>query len=163
AVVPGQVSPIVQACAGNHSVLLSWPPVARASAYRVRRSSPATAGFAADLLTSTPIHETSFLDPDRPNGQPIRYLVSALFEQGGQEVEPWPTAITATPVWTPDKLFGCDIDLEATQLRGGIAFDPASESYRITGAGSDIGDTVDRCFYASQLVKGDFQVTVRMV
>jgi hypothetical protein len=58
---------------------------------------------------------------------------------------------------------GCDINLEATQLRGGIAFDPTSEIYRISGAGGDIGDTADRCFYVSQLVKGDCQITARLL
>jgi hypothetical protein len=162
-VAPGQVSPIVQSCAGNGAVLLTWPPVTNAVAYIVRRSAPATPGFAADLLTATPLRETSFADTNLPNGKAVRYLVSAIFEPDRQRVEGMATAIIATPVATPPNLFGCDLSLEATQLRGAIAFDPTTGVYQISGAGGDIGDTVDRCFFASQLVKGDFQITARIL
>jgi hypothetical protein len=162
-VAPGQVSPIVQTCAGNGAVLLTWPPVTNAVAYIVRRSAPATPGFAADLLTATPIRETSFADTNLPNGKAVRYLVSAMFEHDRQRVEGMATAIIATPVATPPNLFGCDLSLEATQLRGAIAFDSTTGTYQISGAGGDIGDTVDRCFFASQLVKGDFQITARIL
>jgi hypothetical protein len=162
-VVPSLGSPIVQASAGNGAVLLTWPPVSSAVAYRVRRGEPNAPGFAADVLTPSPMRETSFADTDRPNERPARYLVSALFEQIGQQVEGWPADIMATPVPTPGHLFGCDINLEATQLRGGIAFDPASELYKISGAGGDVGGTEDHCFYASEWVQGDFQVTARIL
>jgi hypothetical protein len=162
-VIPGQVSPIVQVCSGNASTLLQWPAVSGATGYLVRRSAPTTPGFVADLLTPAPIKETSFSDTRVPNGLPVRYLVSAIFDQGGQPVEGWPTAVTATPVPTPGSLFGTDINLEATQLRGGILFDPGTGVYRISGAGGDIGDTQDRGFFASQRVTGDFQVTARML
>jgi len=163
AVIPGQDSPIVQVCAGNNTALLTWPGVSGATGYLVRRSAPSTPGFAADLLTPAPIKETSFADTRLPNGQPVRYLVSAVFDQGGQQLEGWATAVTALPVPTPGNLFGCDINLESTQLRGGILFDPAAGVYKISGSGGDIGNTEDRGFFASQLVKGDFQITARIL
>jgi regulation of enolase protein 1 (concanavalin A-like superfamily) len=162
-VTPGQVSPIVQVSAGNGSVLLSWPPVSNAAGYVVRRSGLNTPGFAADLLTPDPIKETSFADTNRPNGQAVRYLVSAIVEQGGQKIEGWTNSVAATPVPTPGNLFGCDINVEATQLRGGILFEPATGIYRISGSGGDIGNTEDRGFFVSQLVKGEFQITARIL
>jgi hypothetical protein len=162
-VAPGQISPLVRTCTGSGTVLLSWPRVTGAVTYRVRRSAPNTPGFAADLLTPDPIADTSFTDSNLLNGRPLRYLVSPIFEQGGQRVEGWATAVTTTPVATPANLFGCDIDLEATRLAGAIAFDPATGIYKVSGSGSDIWDTEDHCFFASQLVKGDVQITARLL
>jgi hypothetical protein len=162
-VAPGEVSPLVQACAGNGAVLLTWPPVSHAVGYRVRRSTPATPGFAADLLTPAPITESSFSDTRLPNDKPVRYLVSPIFEQGGRRVEGMATAVTTTPVATPANLFGCDINLEITQMRGAVAFDPATSIYTISGAGGGIGETEDHGFLASQLVRGDFQITARIL
>jgi hypothetical protein len=162
-VVPGQISPIVQTCTGNGSVLLTWPPVSNAAGYLVRRSAPGIPGFAAELLTPSPIRETSFADSGLPNGEPLRYLVSALFDPGGQLVESLATAVTATPVWLPGDLFGCDINLEATQLHGAITFDPSTEIYSISGAGGDMSGTADRGYFASRWVRGDFQITTRIL
>jgi hypothetical protein len=168
-VAPGLTSPIAQACAGTGTVLLTWPPVKNAAGYMVRRSAPNTPGFAADVLTPSPIKETSFTDSNRPNGQPARYLVSAVFDQGGQgdgrlpPVEGWVTAVMATPVSIPGGLFGCDVNLESTQLRGGVVFDPATGVYKISGSGGEIGGDEDHFFYVSQSVKGDFQVTARIL
>jgi hypothetical protein len=162
-VAPGQLSPLVQASAGNHTVMLTWPPVPRAVAYLVRRSAPQASGFGADLLTPNPIRETSFVDNARPNDTTFRYLVSPIFEQGGQRLEGWATSILVTPAYTPLNLFGSDIDLEATQLRGAIAFDPSSGTYTISGSGSDIGSPDDHFFYGWQLVKGDFQLTATIL
>jgi hypothetical protein len=162
-VLPGQVSPIVQASAGNSAVLLHWSPVNGAVGYLVRRSSPDIPGFAADVITPRPILETSFVDTRLPNGRPFRYLVSPLFKEGDEPVEGWATAVTATPVSTPENLFGADINLEATRLAGGILFDPSAGVYRITGSGGDIWDTSDRCFFASRLVTGNFQATARVL
>jgi hypothetical protein len=78
-------------------------------------------------------------------------------------VEGWPTAVTVTPVFTPANLFGCDINLETTQTQGTIEFDPGTGLYRIAGSGGDIPLTEDHCFFASQWVKGDFQITARIV
>jgi hypothetical protein len=162
-VAPGQVSPIVQACAGNGIVLLTWPPVSNAVGYIVRRSRPNTPGFAADMLTPQSIRETSFTDTNVVSGQPLRYLVSAVFDQGGHEVEGWSTAVIASPISTPANLSGCDINLEATQYRGGISFDPLTGIYKITGGGGDTGPGEDHCFYASRLVDGDFQITAKIL
>jgi hypothetical protein len=162
-VAPGQLSPLVQACAGNGAVLLTWPPVSGAVAYRIRRSAPTTPGFPADLLTASPIAETSFADANLLNGRPLRYLVSPIFEQGGQRIEGWATAVTVTPVATPASLFGCNINLEATRLAGTVSYDPATNAYPISGSGSDIWDTEDHCFFASQWVKGDVQITARLL
>jgi hypothetical protein len=138
-----------------------WPPVSNAAGYLVRRSAPGIPGFAAELLTPYAIRETSFSDTNLANGTTVRYLVSAVFDQAGQPVEGWPADVSATPVALPEALTGCDINLEATQLHGGILFDPTTSIYRITGAGGDVGDTEDHCFYTSRLVKGDFQITAR--
>lgn len=162
-VAPGLLSPIVQVCAGNSAVLLTRPAVSGARGYRVRRGAPNAPGFAADMLTPRPIRETSFADTGLTNGTTVRYLVSALFEQGGQQVEGWPTAVLATPVGTPDDLVGCDIDLEATQNRGSILFDLARGAYRITGSGGGVGSTTDRLFFASRWLTGDFQITTRVL
>jgi hypothetical protein len=162
-VAPGQISPLVQTRTGSGTVLLSWPRVSGAVAYLVRRSAQNASTFTADLLTPDPIADTSFTDSNLLNGRPLRYLVSPVFEQGGQRVEGWATAVTATPVATPANLFGTDIDLEASRLAGAIAFDPAAGIYKVSGSGSDVGDTEDHCFFASQLVKGDFQITVRLL
>ena len=69
----------------------------------------------------------------------------------------------ATPVATPANLFGCDINLEMTPLQGGIAFDPTTQTYRITGAGGEAPATMDQVFLASRLVSGDFDITVRVL
>jgi hypothetical protein len=162
-VVPGQVSPLVQACAGNGAVLLTWPPVANATGYRVRRSAPETLGFAADLLTPEPIRETSFQETALPSGQSLRYLVSAVFGQGEEQEEGWATSVVATPFYTPASLFGCDINLETTQTHGAIRLDPENGFYRISGAGGDLPSTEDHCFFASRWVTGDVQITARIV
>jgi hypothetical protein len=162
-VVPGRVSPNVQVSAGNGRALLTWQPVQDARGYTVRRSAANVPGFAADLITPEPIKETSLTDANLPNGQAVRYLVSTTFEENGQQIEGWTTAVTAFPVPTPGNLFGCDISIEATQLRGGILFDPATGTYSIAGAGAGIGGTEDHAFLASQLVKGDFQITAKIL
>jgi hypothetical protein len=162
-VAPGQSSPIVGVCSGNGSVLLNWPPVSGAVGYRVRRSLPATPAFAADVLTPVPIKETSFADKSLPNGQPLRYLVSALFTQDGQAVEGWATSVTTTPTETPGNLISCDLNLESTQLRTVFLYDSSIGAYRMTAAGGAIGDTEDHAGFAFQLVKGDTQVTTRMM
>jgi hypothetical protein len=162
-VVPGQTSPIVQVSSGNASALLSWSPVEGATGYIVRRSATNVPGFAADTLTPNPIKETSFADSNLPNGQPIRYLVSAVFNVEGQTIEGWTNAVIAVPVPTPGSLMGCDIALEATQMRGGIVFDPSTGVFRISGSGGDFGNTEDRGFFASQFVNGDFQITARLL
>jgi hypothetical protein len=161
--VPGQLSPLVQACAGSGAVLLTWPPVSGAVAYLVRRSAPETAGFGAVLLTPESIRETSFADTNLSNGRPVRYLVSAVFDQGGEPVEGWATAVVVTPTDTPASLSGCDINLEITPLRGAVGFDAPAGAYRVSGSGSPVGGKEDRCFFASRLVSGDFQVTVRIL
>jgi hypothetical protein len=93
----------------------------------------------------------------------MRYLVSAVFDQGGQPAEGWTNAVTATPVPTPGNLSGCDVNLESTQLRGGVVFDPATGIYKISGSGGEIGNTEDHFFFASQVMKGDFQITARVL
>jgi hypothetical protein len=162
-VAPGMLSPIVQVCAGDSTVLLTWPPVSGAIGYTVRRSAPNTPGFAADQLTPQPIKETSFTDTDLRNGTVLRYLVSAVFDQGAQPVEGWPTAVVATPLSLPAGLFGCDLNLETSRFRGAIQPDPATGNFRISGGGSQIGESEDHGFYASRLVTGDFQITARML
>lgn len=162
-VAPGQVSPIVQATTGNGSVLLQWPPVSSAVGYIVRRSAPTTPGFAAGVLTPTPIQETSFTDKGLPNGKPFLYLVSSVFNRGGQMVEGWATSVAATPIATPANLLISNIDLEYPRLHGGLAYDEATSNYTITGAGGDIWDTADRCCFASKLVTGDFQITAQIL
>jgi hypothetical protein len=162
-VVPGQLSPLVEACAGNGAVLLSWPPVTGAVGYLVRRSAPGTTGLGVDLLTQEPIRETSFADSNMANGRPVRYLVSPVFNPGGEPVEGWATAVTVTPTYTPASLMGCDLNLEMTTLRGAIAFDPPTGVYRISGSGSTVGGKEDRCFFASRLMSGDFQITARIL
>jgi hypothetical protein len=162
-IAPGQLSPLVQACAGSGSVLLTWPPVPGAVAYLVRRGAPNTAGLGADLLTQEPIRETSFADANLPNGRSVRYLVSPVFDPAGEPVEGWATAVTVTPTYTPARLFGCDINLETTPLSGTIVYDAPTGAYRITGSGSAVGGKEDRCFFASQMVKGDFQITARIL
>jgi len=157
------LSPIVQACAGNGTVLLSWPPVAGAAGYLVRRSLPETHGVGADLVTPAAIKETTFSQSGLANGRALRYLVSPVFEREGRRVEGFATAITATPVATPANLSGCDINLEVTPQRGSLVYDDATGLYTVSGSGGDIGDAEDRCFLASRLVQGDFQVTVRVV
>jgi hypothetical protein len=162
-VFPGQVSPIVQVASGNASALLSWTPVSNAVGYLVRRSAPNTPGFAADMLTPQPIGETTFSDTNVPNGKPVRYLVSAVLGLEEGTLEGWPTAVVATPVPTPGNLLGTDLELEATQLRGSVVYDPATGIYKISGSGGDIGDTADRGYFAAQFVRGDFQVTARLL
>jgi hypothetical protein len=162
-VTPGMISPIVQVCAGNGAVLLNWPPVRGANGYLVRRSASNAPGFAADLITPGPIRETSYADTGLANGAAVRYLISAEFEQDGQQVEGWPTAVLATPVGTPDNLFGCDINLETTQIRGSIVFDLARAVYQVTGSGGGIGDTADRFFHAARWLTGDFQITAKLL
>lgn len=162
-VVPGRVSPNLRVSSGNGRTLLTWQPVQGATGYMVRRSAANVPGFAADLITREPIKETSLAENNLPNGQPIRYLVSATFEENGQPIEGWTSAAMAFPVPTPGNLFGTDINIEATQLRGGILYDPATAVYTIAGAGGGIGGTEDRAFLASQLVNGDFQVTAKIL
>jgi hypothetical protein len=160
-VVNGQTSPNLRVCSGNASALLTWDPVKGAAGYIVRRSAVNVPGFAADTLTPNPIKETSFADTSLPNGQAVRYLVSAVFDAGGQSVEGWTNAVIALPVPTPGNLIGCDIGLEATLMRGGILFDPATGVFRISGSGGDFGNVEDRGFLAFQTVNGDFQITAR--
>jgi hypothetical protein len=162
-VLPGLLSPIVQVAAGSGTVLLTWPAVSQAAGYRVRRSNPSISGFAAELLTPDPIRETSFTDRELQNGKPIRYLVSAVWEQDGQLVEGWPTAVVATPTGIPGGLFGYDINLEATQMRGAVLFDPATEIYKISGSGGEIGGTEDRGYFVSRWLTGDFQLTAQLL
>jgi hypothetical protein len=162
-VAPGLISPIVRACTGSRTVLLSWSPVTNAIGYMVRRSGPNTSAFAADLLTPDPIKESSFADTNLRNDQPVRYLVSALFEQDGRIAEGWSTALTVTPVALPANLFGCDVNLEATLFGGGITVDPVTGVYTIASKGGEIGNSEDRFFFACQLVKGDFQITARIL
>jgi hypothetical protein len=162
-VVPGRVSPNLQVSAGNGTALLTWQSVQGANGYTVRRSAANVPGFAADLITPRPIKETSLSDTNLPNGQPVRYLVSATYEENGQQIEGWTSAVTALPVPTPGNLFGCDIGIEASLLRGGVLFDPATGTYKITGSGTGIGGTEDHTFFASQLVSGDFQITARIL
>jgi len=162
-VAPGQLSPLVQATVGSGSILLSWPPVAGALGYLVRRSAPDVPGFAADMLTLRPIKETSFADTNAPNGRPFRYLVSPIFKEGEEEVEGWATAVQATAVATPDGFLGSNIDIETTRLAGTMTFDPSTGVYRVSGAGGDIWDTSDRFLFASKPVTGDFQITARLM
>jgi hypothetical protein len=208
-IAPGLVSPLVRVISGNGRVLLAWFPVSGAAGYVVRRSRPQSPSFAGDTLTPQPIRETSYLDTGLPNGQIVRYLVSAVFEQGGHGggpvrsvgradrsshrcrslplapkrggcppcapprrhwsearegggTEGWPTAVLAQPFLVPGELSGCDINLEATQLRGSIEYDLAGGRYKITGSGGDVGGAADRCYFASRFLTGDFQVTVRI-
>jgi hypothetical protein len=162
-VTPGLLSPIVHPSVGNGTVLLSWPAVSGATGYLVRRSAPNTPGFAAELRTPAPIRETSFLDTGLPNDAPVRYLVSALADQGGRPVEGWPTAVLATPVGVPAGLLAADIGLESPLLRGSIVFEPTSGLYRISGSGAEVGGSEDHCFFVSRRVSGDFQITVRIL
>jgi hypothetical protein len=162
-VAPGQLSPCVQACVGSRTVLLTWPPVSGAVGYLVRRSAPGTPGLVADLLTAKPIKETSFLDGNLTNGKAVRYLISPLFDHGGQLDEGWATTVTTTPAATPANLVGCDIDVQIPRLSGAISYDPSTETYTVTGSGSDIWDTSDHCFFASQLVKGNVQITAKIL
>jgi hypothetical protein len=162
-VTPGFNAPIVQACSGNGAVLLTWQPVANAVGYVVRRSASDAPALAADALTPAPIKETSFSDSNLANGKAVRYLVSAVFDQGGTMVEGYATSISVTPNTNPGNLATCDINLENTLLRGALTFDEATATYTISGSGGDIWDNADRFFFASQLVKGDFQITAKLL
>jgi hypothetical protein len=159
-VTAGFNAPIVQVCNGNGAVLLTWQPVANATGYVVRRSAADAPSFASDVLTPAPIKETSFSDNNLTNGKPMRYLVSAVFDQGA---EGYATAVTATPAANPANLATCDINLENSLLHGSMAFDEAKGIYTLTGSGGDIWDNADRFFFASQLVKGDFQITAKIL
>lgn len=163
AVVPGQVSPTVQSFSSTGAALLKWAPVNGAIGYMVRRSAPNVPGFAADTVTPEPIKETSFSEASLPNGQALRYLVAAVFTEGGQTFEGWSTAAQVTPIPTPGNLIATDLNIETPILRGGIVFDPATGIYRISGSGSEIGGSEDHCFFVSQLLKGDFQITARVL
>jgi hypothetical protein len=162
-VMPGRLSPLVQACSGNGMVLLTWPRVANARGYLVRRSAPDAPGFAADMATAAPIQENSFTDRDLVHGTPVRYLVSALFQQGGQVVEGWPTSLLATPLRVPGGLLGCDLNVEAPQVQGGITFDTATTVYQISGAGGGFEGREDHGYFAFRLIDGDFQITARIL
>jgi ribosomal protein S12 len=159
----GYNSPIVQATAGNGGVLLQWPPVANAIGYVVRRSSLGDPAFNSIPLTPTAIKETTFTDTNLPNDKPVRYLVTAVFDQGGLPVEGYATAITATPTALPANMAAGDINLEKTQLRGSTSYDPSTGVITISGSGGDIWDNADRCHFASIPLKGDFQITVKLL
>jgi hypothetical protein len=161
AVTSGMNSPIVQVASGDGSVLLSWQPVANAVGYLVRRGAPDAPSFSADALTPAPIKETSISQSGLPNDKPVRYLVSAVFEQNGQLVEGYATAVSATPSANPANLTTSDINVEDTLLHGSLKFDAGTSLYTISGSGTNIGGTSDRLFFAFQAVKGDFFLSVR--
>lgn len=71
-------------------------------------------------------------------------------------------AKTPGPVATPANLFGCDINVDSA-LRGELEFDPATGIYKISGSGSDIWDNADRFSFTSRLVKGDVQISARIL
>jgi regulation of enolase protein 1 (concanavalin A-like superfamily) len=162
-VVPSGNGPLVQYAIGSGSAMLRWQPVAGAVGYIVRRSALETPVFAADQVTPEPIKETSFSENGLANGRPLRYLVSAVYDQGGQMVEGWSTAVTLRPSPSPAGFISQDLSLIFTQLRGDIAFDPSNNTYRIEGFGGDFWDVEDQGYVASKLVSDDFTVTVRLL
>jgi hypothetical protein len=162
AVAPGVVSPIVQICSGPTGALLSWSPVNNALGYVVRRGGTGDPVNDTILLTPTPIQETSFAESGLTSGKPLRYLVSAVFNLGGQLIEGYATAATATPTANPANLTMCDINVDNTLLRGSLRFDAGTSLYTIAGSGANIGGTSDRVFFASQAVKGDFFLSARL-
>jgi hypothetical protein len=161
AVAPGVVSPIVQVCSGPTGALLSWPPVTNAVGYMVRRGGTGDPVNDTVVLTPTPIQETSFAESGLVSGKAVRYLVSAVFNQGGRLVEGYATAASATPTASPANLSSCDINVENTLLRGALGYDAATGLYTLAGAGDNIGGTADRVSFAWQRVTGDFFLTVR--
>lgn len=163
-------APRVRAYAGNGSALLTWSPVPDAIGYLVRRGTPQTAGFGAQLLTPEPIRETSFTDTGLANERPLRYYVTPIFPSGdaasadaATPQEGWTAAVAVTPVYTPIGLMSLPLDGEITAVQGGVVFDVRASAYRISGAGAGDWSAADRGHMAAVLVTGDFRITARLL
>jgi hypothetical protein len=162
-VSPGLLSPLVHPLVGSRKVVLSWPPVPGAIGYLVRRTAPGALGFTADMLTPAPIRETTLVDLDVENDVPQRYLISAVFPQVGQIAEGWATAVTVAPIGVPGGLMGCSLSAEAPQLTERVSVDFTTGVAGISGAGSAIGGREDHGFFLFRSLRGDGQITVRVL
>jgi WD40 repeat protein len=140
---------------GDRTVQLQWQPLPHAIAYNVYRGRLAK-------LNTRPLTDASFTDqsPGLVNGRAQSYTVAAIgWGTNGNAVEVQRVVFKATPVAAPPGFLGCSIN--ESPLSGSVSFDANTSVITLRGAGRDLFDEADGCYFLSQAVAGDFQVTVR--
>jgi hypothetical protein len=151
----------IKACGGDRRVLLQWRPLPAALGVNLYRG---PAGATADQLTKLndqPIAGTSFTDSREGlvNGTPVTYAIAPVFKGAdGNPIQGPVVTVQATPVAIPAGWLGCGIE-EGPRL-GSATVDAATGQITLRGSG-DYGGAGDQCYFLSQIVEGDFQVTVR--
>jgi hypothetical protein len=153
----------LRGCAGDRSVLLQWRPLTNAVAYNVYRG---PWGAAPDQLVkrnSVGLTGVSFTDSGDglENGTPLTYAVAPVFKGAdGALLEGPLTVVPVVPQAIPAPFTGCSIN-EGLNA-GGVDFNVATGQITLQGGGIDlISNNGDECYFLSQPVEGDVQITVK--
>jgi hypothetical protein len=162
-VQPGLVSAAgIRACGGAGFVSLQWRPLPQAAGFNLYRGPAGAAPEQFVKLNDPPIAGTSFTDRSAGlvNGTPVAYAVAPVFKgPAGQTMEGPLVAVLATPLALPAGWTGGSIDEPFKS--GAAALDPATGEITVSGAGSDIGDAGDQCYFLNHLLEGNGQITVK--
>jgi WD40 repeat protein len=154
---------VVGSC-GNRTVMLQWQPLPWAVGYNVFRDRLGTSRDPFVKLNTEPLTGASFTDrsPDLENGRPQLYAVAPLYRDATGRVRVGPRVrLRATPVPVPAGWMGHSIN-EGNRF-GSVLFDARGTlagQILLQGAGEEIGGAADGCYFLSQPLRGDFQMTV---
>jgi hypothetical protein len=147
---------------GDRTVQLRWQPLPHTIAYNVYRGPLGTSRGRLVKLNIRPLTGASFTDqsPGLVNGRAQSYTVAAV-DRGtdGPAVGVERVVFQATPVAAPPGFLGCSIN--ESPLSGSVLFNATTGLITLRGSGRDLFDEADGCYFLSQVVAGDFQVTVR--
>jgi regulation of enolase protein 1 (concanavalin A-like superfamily) len=164
-VQPGVVSAHgVQACGGDRAVLLQWRPLPRAVGFDLYRGPLGASADSLVKLNDRPITGTSFTDTSAGlvNDTPVTYVVVPLLKGADARTTEGPrVAVQATPVSAPPGWMGCSIN--AGLKPASAVFDPATGEIALRASGGDIWFAGDQCYFLSQLMDGDVQITVKVL
>jgi WD40 repeat protein len=145
------------------TVRLQWNRLPHALAYHVYRAAASGERSPLQRRTPQPIREGAFTDPDPGwvDDRPRTYAVAPVYLEAGGRVLEGPRALArATRVRVPPGWIGCSINEGVTA--GSVDFGNGG-LITLRGAGADIWDTADGCYFAGRPLMGDFQVTTRWI
>jgi aryl-phospho-beta-D-glucosidase BglC (GH1 family) len=149
--------------AGNGEVSLNWVAAESATSYNVKRGT--TSGGPYTTIASIP--SLSYLDTGLTNGVAYYYAVSAV-NANGEGANSTQVNTTPHPTTLPSPWMDQDVGV-ATLWSGDVAdvgwAGTASFSgvtYKVTGSGVDIWNSVDSCHYLYRAISGDCTNIVRV-
>lgn len=151
---PGAPAGLAASGTNAGGVVLQWAanPEASVTGYNVYRSVSGP-GTAFELVTSSPITTTSYID-DVPVGGPYYYRVTAV-NSAGLESMPAQSSTLRPQQWYVGRDIGSPSVAGHTTIVGNNDFD-------LFGGGTEIGGYHDRFHYSYGWQYGDFDMSVRI-